>query len=59
MGYDAEVVEAVASGDAVAAEGDVITIEALGRDDEGFANSPALLLLALTDEEGDPLYDCG
>lgn len=45
--------------ESVVAEGDVITIEALGRDDEGFANSPALLLLALTDEEGDPLYDCG
>jgi len=39
--------------------GDVLTLELLGRDEEGLANSPALSLLVFTDDMGDVLYDCG
>ncbi len=50
LGFDIE---------SVAAEGDAVTIDLLGRDQQGLENSPALFILNFTDENGDLLYDCG
>ena len=41
------------------AAGDTVTIELEGREDEGLANSPALLIAAGLDDNGALLYDCG
>ncbi len=40
------------------AEGDELTLELEGREDEGLANSPALLIGAGLDDQGPLLYDC-
>jgi hypothetical protein len=40
------------------ANGDTATIELKGRDDEGLANSPAILIAAGFDDNGPLLYDC-
>ncbi len=41
------------------AEGDTLTVELQGLEEEGVANSPALLVGFALDENGDLLYDCG
>ncbi len=41
------------------AEGDQVTIELRGREQEGVANSPALLIAAGFDDTGPLIYDCG
>lgn len=43
----------------IEAEGDTATVELEGRDEEGLANTPALLIGAGFDDTGDLLYDCG
>ena len=43
----------------IEAGGDTTTIELEGRDEEGIANSPALLIAAGFDVNGALLYDCG
>jgi|AntDryMetagUQ889_1029465.scaffolds.fasta_scaffold18927_1 hypothetical protein len=38
---------------------DAVTLVSTSQDFEEIATSPALLVVSLTDVEGDPLYDCG
>ncbi len=45
--------------ESIEASGDTVTLHLTGRDEEGLANSPALMVYSALDETGPLLYDCG